>query len=542
MDSRSTNKTSSANANPFLSPAFANPFATAATAAAETAATTGYELVKHGPSVDASEVEDAAAAAMEVSILWGDTVLHVAHLSPPRAFHVGEEQGKHIGCDFLLPSEKLGATRAPLVLVEGGRAFAVVLPGATGTIEIPGRSPMSLADAVATGVLEPCAELSGAHRIAMPAMAKLTMRLGDLRFVIAAVAAGKKIPVGLLRAAGASALGFVGLSFLVHASMLAGMAFFKPSLSGTDDDESRREREVLMQQMLRASAVKKEEALKEQVETPSEGATGGQGAKAAGESGAAGTNAPKTNGRIAVKGPKDNPDPRLAREAAKAEAATFGIIGMLNNGMGGDPKAPTAPWGDVTSSGRDELSARGNFWGTSLDDSFGSGLGLTGTGEGGDGKYSGIGLGEIGFGRGKGLGDDAGFGRSHGKALGDHVVKSPPAVRMAGPTTVSGRIPSEVIQRIVRQNFGRFRMCYERGLKSNPTLSGRVAVRFAIDRRGTVATTSNAGSDLPDSAVVSCVVSSFAGMSFPEPEGGIVTVVYPITFTPGSLADLATSA
>jgi hypothetical protein len=30
------------------------------------------------------------------------------------------------------------------------------------------------------------------------------------------------------------------------------------------------------------------------------------------------------------------------------------------------------------------------------------------------------------------------------------------------------------------------------------------------------------------------VVRSFSGLSFPQPENGIVTVVYPISFAPGS--------
>jgi tetratricopeptide (TPR) repeat protein len=124
-----------------------------------------------------------------------------------------------------------------------------------------------------------------------------------------------------------------------------------------------------------------------------------------------------------------------------------------------------------------------------------------------------------------------GFGSGHGRLGGDHKSK-PPQVRM-GATTVTGRLPPEVVQRIVRQNFGRFRLCYENGLRSNPNLEGRVSVRFIIGRDGSVASTGNAGSDLPDASVVSCVIRSFSGLSFPQPEGGIVTVVYPISFAPG---------
>jgi hypothetical protein len=77
-----------------------------------------------------------------------------------------------------------------------------------------------------------------------------------------------------------------------------------------------------------------------------------------------------------------------------------------------------------------------------------------------------------------------------------------PQVRM-GATQVSGRLPPEVIQRIVRQNYRRFRMCYEEGLSRNPNLDGRVSVRFIIGRDGSVSNVSNGGSDLPDIAVVS---------------------------------------
>jgi hypothetical protein len=89
-----------------------------------------------------------------------------------------------------------------------------------------------------------------------------------------------------------------------------------------------------------------------------------------------------------------------------------------------------------------------------------------------------------------------------------------------------------VIQRIVRQNFGRFRLCYENGRRTNPNLQGRVAVKFIIDEKGSVKTAQDSGSDLPDSGTVSCVVRSFGNLSFPQPEGGIVTVVYPIIFAP----------
>jgi hypothetical protein len=102
-----------------------------------------------------------------------------------------------------------------------------------------------------------------------------------------------------------------------------------------------------------------------------------------------------------------------------------------------------------------------------------------------------------------------------------------------GAVRTMPRSPPEVVQRIVRQNFGRFRLCYENGLRRNSNLTGRVNVRFVIGRDGSVATATNSGSDLPDTAVVSCVVGAFRYLSFPQPEGGPVTFVYPISLTPG---------
>jgi hypothetical protein len=544
----------SASANPFGAPAaspfgFAssNPFAAGAAlaadpfggGAADVAPTPGgpttYTLVKSGPDVNPDEVENAAAASVEVMILWGTTVLHVEHLTPPRSFYVGEEENKNVSCDYFIPSEKLGASRAPVLLANGGSVAAVLFPRSKGTIELPGQPRMTVEEAIATAKATPCPEMAGAHQIALPAGARARIELDGLVFQTASVAAGKKLAVPLLAAASATVFLFVGLSFVAHVGLLAGMAFFKPSLSGVDDDEARREQQVLMQQFLKAAAEREqEEKPPEETAQSSDNKEGGQGTRAKGEEGSMGNPTTKaTNNRYAVQGAKDNPDPHIARQAALREAAEFGIIGLLNAGAGGDPNAPTAPWGRDDSSGNDAVSARGNMWGADIGESFGAGgLGLSGIGEGGGGRGEGIGLGSIGtIGHGSGNGTGQGMGNGHGRLGGTHTAK-PPSVRM-GATTVSGRLPPEVIQRIVRQNFGRFRLCYENGLRNNPNLQGRVSVRFVIGRDGAVANVGNGGSDLPDSAVVSCVVRSFSGLSFPQPEGGIVTVVYPISFAPG---------
>jgi hypothetical protein len=103
---------------------------------------------------------------------------------------------------------------------------------------------------------------------------------------------------------------------------------------------------------------------------------------------------------------------------------------------------------------------------------------------------------------------------------------------MPGTVFASGRLPQEVISRVLWQNHGRLRMCYEAGLRANPNLQGRITLRFLIGRDGAVSNIANAGSDLPDAGVVSCAVRALHGLSFPRPEAGIVTVTYPVIFQP----------
>jgi steroid delta-isomerase-like uncharacterized protein len=110
--------------------------------------------------------------------------------------------------------------------------------------------------------------------------------------------------------------------------------------------------------------------------------------------------------------------------------------------------------------------------------------------------------------------------------------KGAPLVRQ-GPVTVNGRLPPEVVERILRQNVGRLRLCYESGRSSNAKLEGRVTVKFVIDRAGSVPNVADGGSDLPDQGVVRCVQRAYTGLQFPQPDSGIVTVVASVMFSPG---------
>ena len=99
-----------------------------------------------------------------------------------------------------------------------------------------------------------------------------------------------------------------------------------------------------------------------------------------------------------------------------------------------------------------------------------------------------------------------------------------------GELAENGHVPAQVIYRIVRQNFGLFTLCYEKGLGRNRALGGEIVVRFTIGADGSVGGISEASTTLEDRAMRQCVTRAFEGLSFPSPRGGAVDVLYPLTF------------
>ncbi len=104
-----------------------------------------------------------------------------------------------------------------------------------------------------------------------------------------------------------------------------------------------------------------------------------------------------------------------------------------------------------------------------------------------------------------------------------------------GQVAITGKLPPEVIKRIVRQSP--LRSCYLNALRgSRGRLAGTVTVRFVIDRTGAVSSAvqepSAKTTDISDTSFVDCVVRRFGSLSFPAPEDGTVTVVYQRVYAP----------
>lgn len=130
------------------------------------------------------------------------------------------------------------------------------------------------------------------------------------------------------------------------------------------------------------------------------------------------------------------------------------------------------------------------------------------------------------------LTNDASDAASPVSELGGGHLTPRPRLR-PGQMTVTGRLPPDVIQRIVHHNYGRFRPCYDDGLIKNQELKGTVTTRFVIDARGLVSSSkTDPSTTLGDATVAACIARGFRELQFPPPESGVVVVVYSIILEP----------
>jgi len=436
----------------------------------------------------------------------GRNVLAVEHVTMGGVLVLGE------GGRMLVPEELLGADRAEIVRYDRDGARVIVPVGRR--VHVDGH---------------PCEEPA----IELVRGRVVEVSIGAFAVRIELVPAERRpvgAPLDSLRDSGA---GFFAGSALLHAAVFAAVALFAPTLGATEEDPFDADRVLLMQRLLNASAQRETERV------PDDGSAAGGGdvnpGRAAREpSGEAGRPDTTKSGRWAVRGTALPETATLAREHEKAAAETFGVLGILASSFRSDPDAPVASWGTV-SNGSDEVSKTGHIYGGTIDDAVGvGGLGPWGLEQGGGGVSNLIGLnGVSGLGHTgtcAGAGPCDGVGVGVGRPSGSRVSRFK-APRYGTPTT-NGRLAPEIIQRVVRLNDGRYRFCYQNALRTDPSLRGRVTVKFMIDRQGAVAFAADGGSDIPDEGVRQCVVRSFQALSFPEPENGTVTVVYPIVFSP----------
>lgn len=488
--------------------------------AEKTAAEAGQPTLRAAAAGAAGHARDAAAGGL---LFYGlGALLFGLH----RASSERRDNEFTIGSDaratFHVAAERLPLLRFPILRSNGGGYEAVFTDSMQGELQAQGKST-TLSELRDSQAARPAGDVQGAFALNLPEGGQLRLQHEGCTFLLRSVARPRHYPAPLRfdwRAQSYTA------GVLLGAASLLGVMFAVPpdprslALDAFTNDQ-------LVRFMVKPPEQKEELApwLKQELQQKAERA-GGKAAK--GPSGKMGKPEAqvKAHAAYAVRGPKNNPDPKMKTDLAREAAATAGVLGVLRGGS-------LMALNSVLKSealGRDAVDAMANLDGADYTDAYGNGgVGIVGVGPGADGRGDGtIGLGNIGtIGR---NGGQPGYGKPGVAKLVDHRAKAPEW--SVGQPQVIGSLDKDLIRRVIRQHMNEVKYCYERELTRDASLNGRVVVKFAIGGMGQVMTSAIESSTLANHTGENCIASAVRRWQFSKPQGGVVIVSYPFVLKP----------
>ena len=97
---------------------------------------------------------------------------------------------------------------------------------------------------------------------------------------------------------------------------------------------------------------------------------------------------------------------------------------------------------------------------------------------------------------------------------------------------VVGEIDRAAIARVLKRNRPKFNRCYQLSLNSEPSIQGKLVMKWRISPRGRGANISSTRSGIDSKSLKSCVANVLEGLTFPRPpEGQIPEVTFPFNFS-----------
>lgn len=222
----------------------------------------------------------------------------------------------------------------------------------------------------------------------------------------------------------------------------------------------------------------------------------------------------KTKVAMVKKPIKNRVVPRPTRRAkmAQQQSGVLGVLGSLKTSrQQGGLKLSNAD----TSSGIGRGGSAGS--GGVQTSTYSKGMFSSPLGTGG--KVNGAG----GYGtKGKG-GGQAGYGQVSLVGAGGSYFQA-----VESEAWVEGGLDRNEIAAVINRHISEVRYCYEKGLQSKPSLSGRLSMKFYIGPKGSVTLAQVANSSLGHAAVENCIQNRLKTWQFPQPQGGVtVKVSYP---------------
>jgi pSer/pThr/pTyr-binding forkhead associated (FHA) protein len=418
---------------------------------------------------------------VDVTMMWGETVMGVTRLTKKGAISIGDGAG----VNFEISDASIPGDAYELVKLSGNGAQIVAASGMTITVDgAPAGSSVTLEKGQVAKV-----------------------EVGAVTFVVQYAKKYAALDEGVLQAMDFFYTKILAIFMILQVGLLTAM-FITPHFDELDDDDL-----FNNAAQFQALILKKEPEKKEKKQDLS----GKKGAKHKDEEGLFGKkDKPKEDKLASKKGaPKVDKDKREEdRKIAQAALAKLGLTG--DTGAASNVFGPGGLGSGIN-------NALGGLRGTAMGDAGGAGgLGTRGTGAGGGGNA--LGIGGLGSGTGRGSG---GTGNIDLGGRGKGMTRIRP-----GKVTYVGSLSREEIQRVVRRFMSQIKYCYEKELQKDPNLQGKLVANWIISGTGLVQTASMVQNTMKNKTVEKCVVRIIKRMRFPKPRGGgVVTVTYPFVFT-----------
>lgn len=462
----------------------------------------------------------ADVKALEVTMLWRDTVMSVTHVRKPAPVTIGPTSEN----DFQIAAEALVVDRFKLVDVVDGKMVVNALGGMSMEARIENGEILTRDELVKRGLVR-VGQVHGqdvshhgkdlkAYQYTIGLNDRVAVECGQQTFVLQYIKPAKLLTTSFTQTMDFYFTKVLGLTFVVQLFLLLALAI-TPSDPEAGLDEDLFKNPNRFAKLLLKEPEKKKEEPKKKIELS--GSKGGGRHK--GDEGKFGKPDKKPQDALASTKGAPRIDPNK-REQDRKIAMNSGILATLSGGSGAVSNV-FGPGGLGTGIN----NALGGLRGTAMGDAGGAGgLGSRGTGPGGGGNS--MGIGGLGDGTGRGTG---GLGNVDlgGRGKGQYNVTP-------GRTIMKGCLSQEVVGRVINRHMSQVKYCYEKELQKNPNLSGKIVTQFLIGATGDVTSSRASENTLGDANVEDCVLRVINRMKFPPcAGGGTADVTYPWIFKSG---------
>lgn len=465
-------------------------------------------FVMRASATEAGAADRSKGRHLEVAQVFGDSVLDIKHFSGGQVtvgtatlpvVNLDERESSKKG--FFVPVDFLPNDNYALFQGGGGNWVCNASEKWAGFVDI-GETRKTFAELVAEGK----AKRSGSTIVVeIPEDARLVVDLGNTIFVAHQAYPGKKVVAKMGENIDYPFLAIIAFMTFVTFMFGVAVAIMPPPPDSSDMKLDDHMVELLLE--------KKEEIKDNKKEDKNPDA--GEGAKAKKEEGKVGKKDAKMD---KAKGDKVQ---MQKQQLDKEIAENAGVLGALRDDSQLDSVL------GATGLNADMMNGIGGLIGNKGTQIGSGGLGARGSGLGGGGTAEGLGgLGTKGRGSGaSGYGSGGGnFGSKGEGGIGT----------VGGDPIILGALDKSLIDAVIKRNMSQIRYCYQRELTKNPSLGGKITVKFVIAKDGTVSSATTKTTTMNNPAVESCINGRFMRFQFPEPKGGgIVIVSYPFIFSPG---------